>query len=54
MAAKSDEKFSPKESEDRMRAALKGARIAGHKSMKDIAPKRESKKKNSKPKSSRS
>lgn len=33
-APKADDKFSDKETENRMAAALRGARLAGHKPMK--------------------
>jgi hypothetical protein len=35
-----NEKFSAEETRKRMEAALRGARIAGHKPMSDVAPKR--------------
>jgi hypothetical protein len=35
-----EEKFSAKETKRRMEAALRGAKIAGHKAMSEIAPKR--------------
>jgi hypothetical protein len=35
--------FTAEETEARMRAALQGARAAGHKTVQDVAPKRESK-----------
>lgn len=44
MPKKSDE-YGPKESEARMKAALLGARIAGHKTMADIKKKSAAKKK---------
>jgi hypothetical protein len=37
---KSDDRFSEAETRKRMEAALRGARIAGHKPMSEIAPKR--------------
>jgi hypothetical protein len=36
MDSKSDEKFSAEESQKRFEAALKGARIAGHKPMESL------------------
>jgi len=38
-----DGEFSPKESQQRFEAALKGARIAGHKPMSEVSPKRKPK-----------
>jgi hypothetical protein len=40
-----DDQFSPDESRKRMEAALRGARISGHKPMSQIAPKASWKKK---------
>jgi hypothetical protein len=40
MAKKSDERFSPDETQQRFDAALRGARITGHKPMKDIPARR--------------
>lgn len=40
MNKKSDEKFSERESQKRFEAALRGARIAGHKPMKEVPKKR--------------
>ena len=40
MGVKTDDQFTKEETQKRMEAALRGARIAGHKSMSDIAPKR--------------
>jgi hypothetical protein len=37
---KSEDKFSEKETQQRMEAALRGARISGHKPMSEIEPKR--------------
>lgn len=49
------EKFSESETRKRMEAALRGARIAGHKPMSGVAPKREKPApKASKPKRNRS
>jgi hypothetical protein len=45
MAKKSDENFSQEQTQKRFEAALRGARITGHKSMSEIAPKRQSKRK---------
>jgi hypothetical protein len=45
MAKKSDDHFSPEEAKQRMEAALRGARIAGHKPYKPIAKKKKSPKK---------
>jgi hypothetical protein len=39
MAQKSDEQYSPEEAKKRMEAAIRGARLAGHKSMADIPKK---------------
>jgi hypothetical protein len=39
MSEKNKEHFSPEETNRRMAAALRGARIAGHKTMKDIPKK---------------
>ena len=36
----SKDSFTPEEAQKRMEAALRGARISGHKSMSEIAPKR--------------
>jgi hypothetical protein len=38
MPQKPDDRYTKKEAEQRMRAALKGARIAGHKPMKEGSP----------------
>jgi hypothetical protein len=43
--SKDSDKFSPKEVERRFEAALRGARIAGHKQMKDITKKSAAKRK---------
>jgi hypothetical protein len=40
MAKSSDDQYSQAEARKRMEAALRGARIAGHKAMKDVALKR--------------
>jgi hypothetical protein len=40
MDSKSDEKFSAEESQKRFEAALKGARIAGHKPMESLTRKK--------------
>ncbi|MGE0062873.1 MAG: hypothetical protein AB7T86_12450 [Xanthobacteraceae bacterium] len=40
MAKKSDDNFSDNETKRRMEAALRGARVTGHKAMSDISPKR--------------
>jgi hypothetical protein len=40
MAKKQNETYSPQEAKKRLEAALRGARISGHKSMSEIAPKR--------------
>jgi hypothetical protein len=53
MATKSDdEQYSPEESRKRLEAALRGARIAGHKPMADIPKKRVAKKKKAKTRAS--
>jgi hypothetical protein len=38
-----NDKFSPEETRKRMEAALRGARIAGHKPMSEITPKKKPK-----------
>jgi hypothetical protein len=40
MAKKPQEEYSEKEAAERLAAALRGARMVGHKPMKDIPPKR--------------
>jgi hypothetical protein len=40
MADNSKDQFSKKEAQKRFEAALRGARITGHKEMSDISPKR--------------
>ncbi|MGE0523733.1 MAG: hypothetical protein AB7O60_11930 [Variibacter sp.] len=40
MTKKPEDRYTPKETDERMKAALRGARISGHKSMSEIAPKR--------------
>jgi hypothetical protein len=42
MSVKPDEKFSDEEAQRRFEAAIRGARVVGHESMKDISPKRQS------------
>jgi hypothetical protein len=41
---KTDDSFSPEEAARRFEAALRGARIVGHKPMSEISPKRPKKK----------
>jgi len=38
---KSDDSYGAEETQRRMETALRGARIVGHRQMKDISPKRE-------------
>ena len=45
MTNDSKDKYSKEEAHERMRAALKGARVAGHKQMSEIVPKRSAKSK---------
>jgi hypothetical protein len=45
MKDRSKDQFSKKETKDRLEAALRGARIAGHKPMSELSPKRPAKKK---------
>jgi hypothetical protein len=45
MAKKPDDQYSEKEIKQRFEAALRGARIAGHKPMSEVSPKRPAKKK---------
>jgi len=45
MTKKSDDQYSKKETRLRFEAALRGARIAGHKPMSDVSPKHPAKKK---------
>lgn len=40
MTSSSSDSFGKKETEERMQAALKGARISGHKPMSEIVPQR--------------
>jgi hypothetical protein len=40
MAKDTNDTYEPKEAQRRFEAALRGARIAGHKPMSDVAPKR--------------
>jgi hypothetical protein len=40
MSDKSDDSYGPEEAQQRFRAALKGARIAGHKPMESLARKK--------------
>jgi hypothetical protein len=40
MKKSDDDQFSPEEAQRRMEAALRGAKIAGHKPMSEIAPQR--------------
>ena len=49
MKRKIDEEFSATETKRRMEAALRGARIAGHRAMSEIAPKRKPVKAKTKP-----
>jgi hypothetical protein len=48
MTNDSKDKYSKEEAHERMRAALKGARVAGHKQMSEIVPKRSAKSKKKK------
>jgi hypothetical protein len=43
MAKKSDDEFTPEQTQKRFEAALRGARVTGHKPMSDVAPKRKTK-----------
>jgi hypothetical protein len=47
------ETYSDEEAEARLRAALQGARAAGHKTMEDVAPKRRESKPARKPKAAK-
>jgi hypothetical protein len=40
MARKPDDQYSEEEAQRRLKAALRGARVAGHKPMKSMTPKR--------------